>query len=30
MEKEVNFQLYCDMLMEKLDKQRVFLDAKRF
>jgi len=30
MDKEVNFQLYCDMLMQKIDKQRVFITPNAF
>ena len=30
MKKNVNFKLYCDMLMEKNDKQRVTIDLNQF
>ena len=30
MKKNVNFKLYCDMLMEKNDKQRVNIDLNQF
>jgi hypothetical protein len=30
MNKEVNFKLYCDMLMKKTDKQRINIDINDF
>lgn len=30
MQKEVNFKLYCDMLMKKTDKQRINIDIIDF